>query len=616
MEIDLRRLGKTELTPDEVPSRAERLLLSYNNIRTFPSTFFYSHSSLWELDLSHNRLTSLDFLRCYRALGILDISWNHLPIISLLDLRSAVILRLTLHNNRFDDFAAEFPMFIPTLLRRCWIINDSFITDAERTANREYEATLAYGNALISVMQPDIPSPLYFSASQTGRMLLNDRELGNKEGIEIIPPYAEIVIKHEELNQIHRLAYLTTVFPMRVPEGTFTDYFGVSVAILGRLWIGEPIGTVPHFLCPGYWFDLGDDVKGLKKYELMILLYQISEKSRSAGTIENGLWKGVGIAKYLQSGKTPWIGSTARLIVSAFIARALAVSPTAALSPEATDDLRAYFKFRKSAGCRNLDSSIESVYNEIVAPIWQNIRVPPKRGDPIDIIHPLTSAWTRGRVITATNGRVYAAVDNVISQLVMSSVFWDGRGFWREAGKRETAVQSQDREREQKRTFITAADQFGNAETALDLAAIGQSFAAPAMSARVAPPDPITFPERGRRSPRRTSTETEGQFMNEWRTFRGIVEPPVPVSERSFRSPRPNPRRAEMVQTVVNVIPGRDVGAGPHPKRFNVQIVNTITGRSHYTWVTEDDVSPDDAERLMILYREHVTKKLRTGPHV
>jgi hypothetical protein len=72
-----------------------------------------------------------------------------------------------------------------------------------------------------------------------------------EERIDLTPPYGEVVMKLDVLGQIARIGHLATVFPIEVPHGNFANYFGVAVAVLARLWIGEPMDTFPHFLCPG-----------------------------------------------------------------------------------------------------------------------------------------------------------------------------------------------------------------------------------------------------------------------------------------------------------------------------------------------------------------------------
>jgi hypothetical protein len=349
----------------------------------------------------------------------------------------------------------------------------------------------------------------------------------------------------------------------------------------------------------------------MKPFELMLLLFRVSQKAAPRSRVEADLWTASGIDKFVRTGKMPLIGSTARLILAAFIARAIALSP-AELSPSGASDLRAYFKFRRACGFTELDASIESVYQEVVAPLWQPRRALPDPGDAIELVHPLTGEWARGRVIVARSGRVYANVGGVIAHLLASSVFWDGRGLWREAAKRDVRVRGPDRE--QARIFVTAAD-------GLDFAAVRQSFAAPPASARVAPADRSAFLQIGRESmstsPFRSEFQAKpvdldaGNLMEGWQTFRGIVEPPFPKSERSARMGRHNPRQTQIVKSVVNVVPGRDYAVAQRYKRFNVRFMNAITGRFHYSWVTEDEIDRETADKLMRKFREHCAQKLR-----
>jgi hypothetical protein len=210
---------------------------------------------------------------------------------------------------------------------------------------------------------------------------------------------------------------------------------------------------------------------------------------------------------------------------------------------------------------------------------------------------------------------VHAAVGGVVAHLLAPAVFWDGRGFWREAARRDAAPGPPDCA--EPRTFITAADQVANGAL-LDLAALGQTFAAPAEAASVGPPGELTrIPHNPALRAKECELEEE-KMMDGWRTFRGIVEPPLPRPERSARSAR-NPRRAQLIESVVNVVPGRDYGVEPRPRRFNVRVMNTLTGKSRYSWLAEGEIDAEDADSLMVMYRQHIANRLRKhgdGPPV
>jgi hypothetical protein len=608
MEVDLRRLDRADFAIADIPIATERLLLSYNRLRSFRFDFFFRHCHIFHFDLSHNELTSLKFLRCYRALGFLDISRNRLPLKALLDIQHIAILRINLRDNQFDETMAHAPLFVPTILSQCWIIDGHFITDADRAAHAEFQSTLAFGGILAEAIKPDGHDHPHLSVSQVARFFVGLDEELHEPGVIFTPPRSDAIARLTAQPQLDRLAYLATDFPVELPDGPFVDYFGVAIAIVAKLWIGEPVQTVPHFLCPAYWYRIGDDLKQMEWYELCIVLYQISQRKRSSNEIESGLWRSSRIDKFLRTGKVPILGSDSRMIISALIARSIALS-SSELSQESTPDLRAYFKFRKSCGFRVLDPSLESVYQEIIAPLWQPPRTCPVPDDVIELVHPVTSAWMRGRIISAKAGRVYAAVGGVVSHLLASAVFWDGRGFWREVAKRELKVKHA--EANELGTFITAADQVGKVATAVELAALGQRFAAPSALVEVRPPPgEVTMIHHNPALRAKESQVDESKMMEGWRTFRGIVEPPLPRPERSVRSAR-NPRRAQLIQNVVNVVPGRDWGVEPRPRRFNVRVMNTLTGKSRYSWVGEDEIDADDADSLMVMYRQHVANRLR-----
>jgi hypothetical protein len=255
-EVDLRRQDKAAIGPDEIPVNTERLLLSYNDLRTIEFSFFFSHFALWEIDVSHNQLTTLSFLRCFRALGRVDISSNSLAVDDLLDLRRTVIIRISLSDNPFDDVCSQFPLFVPTILSHAWVINDWFVTDAERAVQRDYESSLEFGSILIASRKHRGPTPIHLSPAQAGKLIMRDHDFELDRGVEFTPARGDLVRKIDAQTQFDRLSYLTLVFPFPLPDGAFQDYLGVGVGLLGKLWIDEPLDTIPHFVCPAYWFGL------------------------------------------------------------------------------------------------------------------------------------------------------------------------------------------------------------------------------------------------------------------------------------------------------------------------------------------------------------------------
>jgi hypothetical protein len=609
--VDLRRSGKASMSQDDIPLATERILLSYNDITLIPTPFFFGHNHAIEFDLSHNRLRSITFLRCFGALRFLDVSGNNLSVEDLMDLHPTIIMRIDVRDNTFTDIFYEHPLFIPTLLRHCWIINDVFQTDFDRSQHEAHENGLEFGEILVASQRHPGSTIKHHSTGQSGRLVLEDRAFELDTKIVFTPARVEILKKLDPLPQIDRLQYLATQFAFELPDGDFADYFGLAVAVLAHIWINEPLPTVPHLLCRTYWFAIGEDVLRMRHFELTLLLYRLCLKPRPFSTIENELWNSLNPDRFVRTGKAPLLGSTSRLLIAAFLARAIALVSSEA-STAAADDLRCYFKFRKSCGFTSLDSTIESVYQEIVAPLWQPARSVPRSGDPIEVVHPLTGEITTAHVIITRNGRVYARHDDIIAQVFACQIFWDGRGIWREATRKEAKFLMKQKEREQIRTFVTAAD-LTEAENEPDL-----SIATPAITVKVTPPDRSMFLQIGRASLKvspfvnEAEPPDESRLMPGWKTFRGIVEPPFPKPERGNRRSRRNPQRADLINGVVNVVRGTDFGDGMSPRRFNVRTTNMLTGRSRYAWVTEDEITPEDSERLMEIYRAHVASKMHS----
>ena len=620
--VDLRNSSKTELLQDEIPNDTEVLLASHNEISEIDFRFFFKNSYLWEIDLSHNNLKDLSFLKPFKTLGFLDISANNIGIEQLLDLRQTIILRINLSDNRFDSVMQQHPLFIPTLLSKSWIIDDHFITDFERGIHRKYIDSLEFGSILLSSDGLPKSKMNHESYAQAGKLLVQDHDFQlSTGGIALSHPRGGPLYKLDTQGQFERLSYLRSVYPFELPRGSFIDYFGLAAAILAKIWIGQPLDTIPRLLCRAYWFGIGDDVSKMKEYELMVLLCTIFSTVKPTLKLESEMWSALNVERFVKIGKVPMIGSTPRMIVTALIARAIAAS-VAEPSDDVVRDLRAYFKFRKACGFTNMDSSLEAMHEEFVAPFYQPDRVLPQLNDVLELVHPVTGEWVQSKVLSTKNGRVFATVDDVIAQIPASSTFWDGRGVWREAAQKEKLPRIGEH-KEATRTFITAADLIG--ETGgneklerLDLSKIGQSFAPPAASARVAPANRVVFLEIGREAMRTTFAAKEvevdeSKFMKGWRTFRGIVEPPFPRPERTFRSPRNYPRKTQVVENVVNVTPGKEYEEGKHYRRFNVRLKNRLTGKSEYSWLTEEELSPPDVEVLMARYREHIASKMDFG---
>ena len=500
---------------------------------------------------------------------------------------------------------------------------------------------------------------------QAGKSYILDHQIETQTDNDVIfnPPLGETAYRTDHKSQIEKIKFLSTsfLFNFKLPDGEFSDYFGLALGILSVLWVDGTVDSIPRLLCRAYWFNLSEDIIKMKNWELLVVLYLICTKiQKYLGTfsIQNDTWKSLNIEKYVTTGKIPLVGSTPRMILAAFMSRAIAITECPA-SESFSNDLRAYFKYRKTCGLVQLDQTIKSVYLELVAPFYhpKNIQAPMKN-DRINCIHPLTGEWVTSTIKYVKNGRIFIFLDDVISQIPSSSVFWDSRGIWREDAKKEVKVPDdkfRNNSYRRKNTFITASHRYTNPQEDeiqvddkvdkqdnlnnnhqsdsnnindtntndedddldLDLSNIERlinpiSFVPkPPQSARAGnfnrrPYEP-SAPEIIQAPPLHYD---ESKLMPGWRTFRGIVDPPRTRSKRINRV-HVGLGPTQSIQDVVNIVKGNEYTNGKRVKRFNVKIYNVLTKKNKFAWITEDEISKKDVRKLNEIYQRHTTNKLK-----
>jgi hypothetical protein len=133
----------------EIPPETVELCLANNQLTTIPEDFFKHHPKLWKLDLSSNLLTDLSFLKCYGSFGYLDLRHNCLALDELLDIAHIYIAHLRLEGNNFSTHTNDYPLTLPVILDRVWIIDGQFISDFIRQAQAFLE-TVSFGRTVLA----------------------------------------------------------------------------------------------------------------------------------------------------------------------------------------------------------------------------------------------------------------------------------------------------------------------------------------------------------------------------------------------------------------------------------------------------------------------------------
>ena len=631
---DIRNTDRKELDEKEVPNSVEEYIASYNNISSIYFEYFFLKVHIATIDLSYNQLTDLTFLRCFNSLRYLNVSHNFLDLDSLLDIRNIVIARLYIKYNNFDELHKKFPQVIPTILSHAWVINGIFITDYQRKMNKNYETTLEFGNVILANTRYRSVKSKFTSTAQAGKHYIFDHDITYNNGVKFTPPLATYPLKIDQNPQIERVMYLREFSQFQLPDGEFDDYFGLALGILSHLWIGESLYLIPRLLCRVFWFNIYEDIQNMENWELHVVLFLLMSKIKAFKESDRQIWATVNVERYLKTGTIPMVGSIPRLVIAAFIARAIATSE-GETSNMATDDLRAYFKYRRSCGFTQLDTSVEAVYKETVAPFYQPTGLKPQVKEKIDIVHPLTGEWVHSVISHSKNGRITMLLPDVISIIPISAVFWDGRGTWREAAKKDNLATNIVKAKEAS-TFITAADlpdynppkeTFHPSDTSFDLnlsSILGNSFRSthlqhllqqqPPQSARPSMGNSRSLLNSSKelKTSRKPVEIEESKMMPGWRTFRGIVDPPFPRSQRSKRV-HGGLLYGNAITDVVNVVNSNEYSNGKPIKRYNVRLFNSITKKSKYTWISEDEIKKEDLKRLNDMYKSHVTTKLKVG---
>jgi hypothetical protein len=258
-----------------------------------------------------------------------------------------------------------------------------------------------------------------------------------------------------------------------------------------------------------------------------------------------------------------------------------------------------------------LADSLEDIYDEILSPMPITGGKVPAQGDTVAVRHPVSDEWVDAKCIRCKDGRVILRWGRDEIQLPLSGVYWDARGGWSEARSRVTPARPMRPQRAQSEMsdgpFVTLSETTKEEE-------------------ELAEEEPLSrFPilDEPKRSDTRLLLQKGVAMMNTTKfidrtikppeTFKGVnlpVKPWRPTITRSSPSRRP----LQFVQDVVNISLGAELGYGRKLRRFNVRIENVLTKKSSYIWIGEDEVGPEDIEKLIALYRRHIESKLTIIP--
>lgn len=423
--------NRTTISKNEIPNKTTYLDLSRNQIEKLDNDFFENCPKLWNVNLSHNKLKTLSFAHDLAAIEVLDISYNNLSFDNLIDIFHIYVIQLKLQGNKFISKINNF-LVLPAVLTHAWIINGIFITDYMRKQAKEFSESLSFGEEIMKLRKDQYTTSKQASISNSAHDFLNGTAVKFNEPGTYISRTGLLMKEYNEKPQINRLNLIMQLNPIELLNGTFTDYLGVSMGILSFFWMQIPVDLIPRTLCGNYWMVIVRQIEKIEQYQLVLLLMKISEVIEPEDEIRKSIWECLGVNYYLQTGEIPKSGSTPRLLLSAFLEN----------SPDApnTEDRILFNKLRKSAKIDPVDVEdindrlFQQIYNEILAPLPSVACDQPKKGHTIALRHPFyPEKWVNATILSCKNGRVYSRLEHFIVQLPILSVYWDGRGVWREA---------------------------------------------------------------------------------------------------------------------------------------------------------------------------------------
>lgn len=673
ISADLRGKSLETITPDDIPPKARDIFLSNNKIAKLPNDIFFTKCRIWNIYLDYNVLSDLKFITCFQYLGTLDIRHNSLEIDDILDLRRIDILHLYLQDNNFQKYTNSGPLTIPALLKKAWIIDGYFITDHIRRKAKEFKKTKQFGEIILSARRHPLPFHCQESISNAAKSFLGGSECRFVDPSRFLNSTGIAIQFLTGKPQIDRLTYLKTQSSYKLPEGDFFDLFGIALGILSNHWCGFPIQLIPRVISRAYWSLISETFEKIENWVEFVILSQIDACISPRNDKENDVWSRINLRKYLQQGSIPQLGSFPRLLISAIIYRSEELDEKILKS----EDMMIYVKFRNSYDFGPIDKDFDVIYNEMFMELPCEMTVIPHLNDSVSIRHPFTNNWVSCDVIELINGRAILKIDNrFIQPIWIESLYWDGRGLFREKQKIEDPIQKPKQKEEiidddllfdkpsqkvsKRKTFLTITDSVLDTESTKQDA---EKFSIPLPPCAIPPKniipreDPSYFlrtsqsmlsnksinkindnnynitktrninvnlnePKLVKMKLKKKKTEkkvfshsTLSHPLKTTKTmptsFRGIVDPNPTRPKKSFIvGAAPAKKPTQVVDSVINITLGAEISNSRRIRIFHVRVVNTITKKFSYVKVKEDEISEEDASRLVDLYRQHIESKM------
>ncbi|OHT16969.1 hypothetical protein TRFO_41421 [Tritrichomonas foetus] len=610
-ELDLRGKSLETLSSDDIPLNTRDLYCSNNKLTILPSDIFHGKSKIWNIDLSYNSLINLDFLLIFNALGTLDLRHNSLMIDEVIQLREIHILHLYLDDNNFQKFTGDKSLAIPALLKRAWTIDGIFISDNIKKRAKEYRDSLAFSEGILAARRKQTSAHQKDSVSNLVSTFLGGNTCSFNHPMKFKTPEGITLSGVTKKPQIERLAFLSKTSHFILPEGDFYDYFGIALGILSVHWLNVNIALIPRVISRAYWSLISEDLLKLENWEQWIVLSMIDERIKSDNQKEIDIWNKVNLAKYLMFGNIPKLGTFPRLLICSIIYRNADITEEILNS----EDMKIYLKFRSSGTFGSPECDFDSIHYEMLADLPVNANRIPKKNDIVAIRHPYTDEWVNSIVAQVGNGRVVLKVDDFFQQMTLNSMFWDGRGVFRENKRADDNLMSSSLKKSTK-TFITIVDSIGDSESVKqDVTKFAVPLPPCAIPAKnVIPRDDPSFFLRAGQNMLNTSPFIDRKKRASSQ-FRGIVDPLPPKRKTHVRA-APTRRPTQIVDSVVNISLGQEVGPGRRLRKFHVRVVSTSTKKPSYVWINEDEIPPEDVQRLLDLYRKHIESKMIIIPGI
>lgn len=652
--VDMSGKELTEITAEQIPFEAETILLNNNKFKTINPEVFHFRPNVWNIDLSYNNLKDLMFIKGYKSLGTLNLSYNDLQLDDLITIAHIYTLHIRIQSNGMQKYIFDKPLILPALLDRVWIIDGVFISDFMKKQAKIFKESIEYGEAIKYSRKEQQTFLLNTGAHQAANFIIAGSSFQFDEPGDFMNSKGILIQSNNDLPQINRLKHLSKEFPLHLEKGSFIDYFALALGIVSYMWLEIPIGDVPRLLSRGYWGSVSEEVEKYENYEQMILLLNIALTISPENMIQHELFEGSGILKFLQSGEIPLVGSTSRLILGAILSR----------SEEDTSvliDVKTYQKFRKTCDFAppSDEINLEEIHKEVIAPLpkYDLVKLP-KKGDTVAVRHPITDKWSQSKIISIKNGRVYtkteaiSGIDQTIVQIPAMKVFYDGHNsVWREAKPTVDNMNTRSQS-ELTQTFVTfvepprsksrtikqlastnpmvlidplvltdAPSQNESTECSQEPSETGSEYE-PTIKKRtvelpppaiksVMPKDPQFLLKTAKNMLSTSKFIDRKKSTND--TFRGIGDPVKP-SRVAVAKSTPTRQPNQFVQDVVNIIFGPDIGYGKKLRKFHVRVENQLTHRSSYAWIAEDEIPIEDVQRLLDLYRRHIEARYTIIP--